>query len=465
MAGIVAVSSSSGISEDKFSSTFAHQIWYMQHRGEKFSGAAILRDGRIWSSVRRGLFRSCFNVGELKGTAGIGYCGPAEEPYSGQSRFDDWSVCFCGNIRNSTELFEEFKSRGSVFFNNCSDVELIIKIISQKETIIKGLKFLAEKIEGSYSLLMLTSQGIYVAVSADGRWPLVLGRKEGKAVIASETGGFRNFGFEIVRDLYPGEIGVLKDGEWETKFIIKGNTQICSFLWVYTTFPNAVYYGVSASMVRRRLGARLARKDIKEGLIPHLVIPVPDSGRFHALGYYQEYAREMMRGGISRIPLFDEHLLRYRFSGRSFTRSTQEKRQREAFIKIVEGGDSVANINEILNIFSEVYGDSLARRIISVIEDSVVRGTQLEQNLIPKIRDMGFNEVHVRASYPELTSFCPWGKTTRRGEILVSKFPCLQDRERFLGVDSLRYNSVDGLVEAIGLPRENLCMDCVLLKE
>ena len=173
----------------------------------------------------------------------------------------------------------------------------------------------------------------------------------------------------------------------------------------------------------------------------------------------------MMKGKLDRVPLSDEHLLRYRFSGRSFFRSTQEKREKEAFIKIVEGGDSLEDIREILSVFQEVYGDDLSRLIISVIEDSVVRGTQLEQNLIPKVRDMGFNEVHVRASYPELRSYCPWGRSTKKGEVLASRLPCIRDREEALGVDSLRYNEVDDLVEAIGLPRADLCLDCALLSE
>lgn len=464
MAGLAAVSAARGVAKEKFASTFAHQLWYQQHRGEKFSGAAVLENGSIRTSVRRGLFRSRFDMEELKGNAGIGYCGPAEEPYSGYSRFGEWSICFCGNIKNSRELLAEFKKKGGVFKGE-SDVELVIKIISQKDTILKGLKFLAETVEGSYSLLLLTPKGIYAALSPDGRWPLVLGKKEGKAVVATETVGFKNFGFERIRDLYPGEIGVLKEAEWFTKAVIKGKIQVCSFLWVYTAFPSAVYYGVSASMVRKRLGASLARSDIESGFIPHLAMPVPDSGRHHFLGYYQEYLRAIMRGEIDRVPLLDEHLLRYRFSGRSFTRSTQEKREREAFIKIVEGGDSLENIKEILDIFREVYGDNLSRLIASVIEDSTVRGTQLEQNLVPKVRDMGFDEVHIRASYPELKSYCPWGKTTKKGEVLVSRHPCLKSREKALRVDSLRYNEVEDLVRAVGLPRDNLCMDCALLSE
>ncbi len=464
MAGIAAVSAESGVPKERFASTFAHQIWYQQHRGERFSGAAVLEEGSIRGSCREGLFRSNFHMEELRGSAGIGYCGPEEEPFEGHSRFGKWSVCFCGNIINRGELRRELGEKG-IAFRKEGDAELIMAIVSQKESIVEGLKFLAEKAKGSYSLLLLTPRGIYIAVSPDGRWPLVLGRKDGKIVVATETVGFRNFGFEIDRDLYPGEIGLLKDGDWQTKAVVKGKIQICSFLWAYTTFPNSVYYGVSSSMARKRLGAALARKDIAEGFIPHLAMPVPDSGRHHFIGYLQEYLRAMMRGLINRVPLAEEHLLRYRFSGRSFTRSTQEKREKEAFGKIVEGGDSLDDIREMLDIFREVYGDDLLRLIISVLEDSVVRGTQMEQNLVPKIRDMGFKEVHIRASFPELKSYCPWGNTTKKGEVLVSRYPCLEDRRKALGVDSLRYNSVDDLVKAIGLPRENLCLDCALLSE
>ncbi len=464
MAGIAAVSSAPGVSKEKFASTLAHQVWYQQHRGEAFSGTAVLEDDSTRSRVKRGLFRSNFHMEGLKGKAGIGYCGPAREPYGGQSRFGSWSACFLGNIRNRKKLFREFMERGAVF-HKIKDIELIMKIVSQKGTIFEGLKFLAKTVLGSYSLFILTSDGIYVAISPDGRWPLVWGKKDGKSVIATETVGFKNFGFEIVRDLYPGEIGVLKDGEWQTKARIKGRVQICSFLWIYTAFPNAIYSGVPASMVRKRMGAGLARRDIKEGFIPHMAIPVPDSGRHHLLGYHQEYLRAIMRGEIDRVPLSDEQLLRYRFSGRSFTRSTQEMREWEAFVKIVEGGESPEDLKEILDIFREVYGDDLSRLTVSVLEDSVVRGTQAQQNLIPKVKDKGFTEVHLRASFPELRSYCPWGSTTKKSEVLVSRYPRLEDRERALGVKSLRYGTVEDLVEAIGLPKEYLCMDCALLSE
>ncbi len=464
MAGIVAVSAEPGVPEGRFASTLAHQTWYQQHRGEKFSGVAVWRENRLQNYSKRGLFRSNFHMEELRGTHGIGYCGPQEEPFSGRSRFGEWSICFCGNIINREELRQELGEKG-IIFRQKGDAELAMAIASQKEGIVEGLKFLAEKVKGSYSLLLLTSCGIYVAISPDGRWPLVMGRKNGKIVIATETVGFKNFGFKVDRDLYPGEIGILQEGDWQTKAVIKGRIQICSFLWVYTTFPNSVYYGVSSAMVRKRLGVSLARKDIAEGFIPHLAMPVPDSGRHHFLGYLQEYLRAMMKGAIKRVPLPDEHLLRYRFSGRSFTRSTQEKREKEAFVKIVEGGDTEADIREILDVFREVYGDDLSKLIASVLEDSVVRGTQIEQNLVPKVRGMGFKEVHIRASYPELKSYCSWGSTTKKGEVLASRCPRLKDREKALDIDSLRYNSVEDLVAAVGLPRENLCLDCALLSE
>jgi amidophosphoribosyltransferase len=467
MAGLLALSVNPKIPEVNFSNDFFWLTSYLQHLGEKWSGVSVLRKNNIVCECRRGLFRHCFGreTEGLKGKAALGYCGTAQEPFFANSKFGPWSICFSGNIINSEKLLEEFMNAGEIFEKG-EDVEIIGRIVAQGETIVDGLKLLSKRVEGAYTVLILTREGIYAALSADGRWPLVLGQRDGSSVLASETGGFDNFGFEIVRDLYPGEIIFLKDGKWEKKGEIPSKkTQICSFLWVYTSFANARFYGVPSSLVRKRLGGFLARRDIEQGLAPHLVMPVPDSGRIHALGYFHEFLRQMMRGTISRVPFLDEHLHRYRFSGRSFTRSTDEKRRREAFIKILKSAETEGEIKEGLAIFAEVFGDDLSVLRAVLCEDSVVRGTQLRQNLVPKARDMGFGEVHVRSSNPEIRSYCPWGMTTKRGEVLSCRKPDLEAKQKFLGVDSLAYNTIDDLVRAIGLPKGNLCMDCALNHE
>ena len=256
------------------------------------------------------------------------------------------------------------------------------------------------------------------------------------------------------------------------------NPRICSFRWVYTDFVNSVIKGVPSSLVRKRLGAALARRDIEKGFIPHIVVPVPDSGRFHAIGYYQEFVRQIILGKIKRVPFYDEYLHKYGFS-RSFLRPTQKERQKTAHYKIVISGE---NINHFLKMLKETgLGETAGairetgRIIVVVCEDSVVRGVQIESNLAPKIRKV-FEietengslikvEIHVRSSNPELLSHCLWGKTTKKGEILAQQCPEIKDRIERMGIDGLAYNTVEDLVESIGLPREQLCVDCDLSVE
>jgi amidophosphoribosyltransferase len=448
--------------EDLFRGTF-----YQQNRGEKYAGLVVFNNGQMNGDSRRGLFRPTFwgSRGEFCGQAGIGYCGLTPEPLKVMSKFGHWALCFSGNVLNLAELSVELQSDGEVFATN-DDIEVIAKFIARGRDFVDGIKIAAKKIKGAFSLLVITSNGIYVAVCPSGRWPLIIGEKEGAVAVAAESGGFKNLGFKIIRDLQPGEIIHINSGKWEQKGIITdGRRQICSFLWVYTARPEAQIAGIPASLVRKRLGAALARRDIVRGFIPHYVISVPDSGRSHAIGYHQEFCRAAMRGRIKRLPFFDELLLRFPYSGRSFTRSTQVKRDEEADLKIVPSGESVDDLLEGFEGLADLWGGNLSELIVAVCEDSIVRGTQLQQKLIPRLKSIGVGQIYVRASNPPLMAYCPWGKTTQQSELLAERFPDMAGRVKHLGVNGLEYNTVADLIQAIGLPREQLCVDCSLPKK
>jgi len=452
MAGLFALSVNPQIYEGSFSEDLFWGTFYHQHLGEEYCGFSVSNNGGIKTQTHHGLIRPSFSsdIGELYGKEGIGYCGQDREPYLIDSKIGEWSACFAGNIINLQELEEEFKNFGHIFEKRgkrVTDIEVIVKLIAQGDGITDGIVRMAKEIQGAYTLLVLTKEGIYAARCPCGHWPLVVGEKEGAVVVASEPGGFSNIGFRIVRDLEPGEIVLLKNGKIEQKGKIPSERiQICSFLWVYTAYPNAVIEGIPASLVRKKLGAFLARRDIRNGFIPDIVAPVPDSGRFHAIGYCQEFCRQMMAGKVSRIPFYDEVLLKYPYAGRSYTPQSAEARALEAHIKLLTSGE-----------------DFRGTKIV-VCDDSIVRGTQAQTNLVPKLKSLGVEEIHFRISNPELLSHCPWGKTTQKGETLSSRLPGKEDKVRFLGVTSLEYNTVDDLIEAIGLPRENLCVDCDLKK-
>jgi amidophosphoribosyltransferase len=427
--------------EDLFLGTFYHQ-----HLGEAYSGLSTWADGQFQIRTHRGLFRVTFSqdLNGLRGTEGIGYCGSVREPYFSESRLGRLSACFSGNVTNLQEVVGRFKNLGHIFTRG-DDIEAITKLIAQGNDVVDGIQRMAQEVEGAFSLLVLAEEGIYAVRGPAGHWPLVIGVKDGAAAVASESGGFPNRGFSRVRDLEPGEIVLLKDGRWESKGRApQGRVQVCSFYWVYTGFPNDVFEGLPASVVRKRLGAALARRDIERGFVPDIVIPVPDSGRFHAIGYHQEFCRQMMAGKIDRVPLYDELLLKYPYAGRSFIPQDQKLRDREARVKLLASGEDCHGM------------------VVAVCDDSIVRGTQAQTDLVPKLRQTGVREIHFRISNPELRSHCRWGKTTRKGEVLAGRIPAKEDRVKFLGVEGLEYNSIDDLAEAIGRPVETLCVDCAL---
>ena len=173
----------------------------------------------------------------------------------------------------------------------------------------------------------------------------------------------------------------------------------------------------------------------------------------------------MMLGRIKRMPFYNELLLKYSYAGRSYPRKTKEERNQEAYIKILRSGESADNLQEPFKELPDPFNTDLDNLIVVLCEDSIVRGTQIRQNLVPKLRSIGIREIHVRVSNPELLSHCPWGKTTKKGETLAERLPRIEDRIKELGIDGLEYNTIEDLVRAIGLPQEQLCVDCSLKRE
>jgi len=423
------------------------QTFYQQHLGEDYAGLATYNGEKINIRTHRGLFRPNFgnDMRGLEGIEGIGYCGDNREPISVGSKLGDFAICFSGNIINRSDLIERLQNQGHSFAWGGADVEIIAKLIAQGDSFINGIKVMNEAVQGAYSIAILSPNGIYAASDPSGRWPLVIGEKMGAIAATTDPCGFANGGFSHKRDLDPGEIVQLNDGHAETRGIISGaKSQICTFVWIYTNFPSAVFKNVAVSAVRKRLGAALAKRDIEQGFIPDIVTPVPDSGRFCAIGYQQEFCRQINEKNINRIPVYDEVLIKYPYAGRSYPRSTQTKRDLEANTKQLRSGESY-----------------LGKKIV-VCDDSIRRGTQTERNLVPKLRDLGISEIHLRISNPDSFSYCPWGKSIQKGELLAARIPSIKKRINFLHVDSLVYTTVHELAEAIELPLETLCIDCDL---
>ena len=439
------------IDPNKYSSNFLDdlfwQTFYQQHLGEDYAGLASYNGSEINIRTHRGLFRPTFSgdTRGLEGTMGIGYCGDNREPILADSKLGGFAACFSGNIINKDDLVTRFKTSGHSFAWGGVDIEIITKLIAQGEGFVDGIQRMNDEIKGAYSLSILTPEGIYIACDPSGRWPLVIGEKIGAVVATTDPIGFKNWGYSYQRDVDPGEIVLLKDGYAETKGKIPSSkTQICTFVWVYTNFPNAVFKNIPVTAVRKRLGAILARRDIDRGFLPDIVAPVPDSGRFCAIGYHQEFCRHINEYKIDRIPVYDEVLIKYPYAGRSYPRSKQAERDLEAHIKQLGSGEKYPG------------------KTVVVCDDSIRRGTQTEKNLVPKLRALNIREIHFRISNPDSFSYCRWGKTIQKGELLATRIPSIKKRIKFLGIESLEHPTVQELAEAIGLPLEMLCVDCDL---
>lgn len=453
MAGLFGISVKQGYDQADFLNELFHGTFYQQLQGEQYSGMSSYRPKRknIEIKTHKGLFRPTFtgDMGGLEGTEAIGYCGPFREPYYFRSRQGESSICYSGNILNRPEIITDFLNFGHTLERE-DDIEIMAKMLAQGNGITDGIVRITQGIQGSVSLMYLHESGIW-ATTYPGHWPLVVGQKSGAMAIASDSAGFSNLGFEIVRDLEPGEIVCLKDGQLHSVLMnTPAKPQFCSFWWVYTGFASSVFRSIPASLVRKMLGAALAQRDIAAGFIPDVVIPVPDSGRFHAIGYKREFDRQFMEGKIDRVPFYDEGLLKYPYSGRSFTPQTQEERDKEATVKIL--------------VSSELYEG----KILVACDDSVVRGTQTKNSLVPKMKSLGVKEVHLRISNPELRSYCPFGKTTKNDELFALRFPDNADKAKKLGVDGIGYNRLEDLrtiFAELGIPSEMLCVDCDCLKD
>jgi amidophosphoribosyltransferase len=447
MPGFIALSIDSKKYQGEFLDDLFGATFYQQHLGEDYAGLATSRKGKINIRTHRGLFRPTFSndLAGLEGTMGIGYCGDNREPILIDSKLGDFAICFSGNIINRDELVERLKTSGHSFAWGGADIEIIAKLIAQGDGYIDGIQRMNNEVRGAYSIAMLTPEGIYIVSDPSGRWPLVIGEKAGAITATTDPCGFANWGFSYQRDVDPGEIVLLKDDYAEIKGKIPGTkTQICTFVWVYTNFPNSIFKNIAVSAVRKRLGAALAKRDIKRGFIPDIVAPVPDSGRFCAIGYHQEFCRQINEKNIDRLPVYDEVLIKYPYAGRSYPRSSQTKRDFEAHIKQLRSGES-----------------HTGKKLV-VCDDSVRRGTQIERNLVPKLRGLGISEIHFRISNPDSFSYCQWGKTIKKGELIAARIPSIKKRSAFLGINSLEYTTVHELAGAIGLPLETLCIDCDL---
>ncbi len=459
MSGIFGVVSKGDCSNALFLGTDYHS-----HLGTQYGGLAVRSGGKISKrihNISRSQFKSKFfdDIEEMKGNAGIGVIsGKYAQPLIFQSKLGLFAICTNGLIENEDKLISELIGEGA-FFNELANgttnaTELVAKLICQGDSIVDGIHHMSKKIEGSISLLLLNKDGVYAARDRHGHTPLVIGEGKDTWAIASESCSFPNLSLKTKKFLGPGEIVLLTENGFKS---LKGDgklNRICAFLWIYTGFPTSSYEGINTELVRENCGRALARNDDVEA---DLVAGVPDSGIAHAIGYAMESEFPYRRPLVKYTPGY----------GRSYTPPSQEIRDQIAFMKLIPSVDVIKG-----------------NRII-LCEDSIVRGTQLKNFTLKKLFDSGAKEVHVRPACPPLMFPCKFNISTRTKEELVARraIKAIEGRdiedvseylnpnsekykkmvewiERDIGATSLKYQRLDDMVKAIGLPKEKLCLYC-----
>ncbi|MCM8821030.1 MAG: amidophosphoribosyltransferase, partial [Candidatus Omnitrophica bacterium] len=407
-------------------------IFKLQHRGQRYCGIATSSSADIHIITHKGFVRHTFTEEELhslKGSVGIGHVSLKDrQPVVLISRMGKFAIAFSGNILNSVKLRNQLKNEGHSFSSE-TDIELLGKLISYEKDFLNGIIRLSEKVKGAYSIVILTKDGIYAARDPYGFKPLILGKKDNSFAVSSESRPFDILGMEILRDVDPGEVIFISRKGLNTLTKIKNSTPaFCAFEWAYTASVDSIIEGIPVIRARENFGKKLAEKD--KNISADLVAPVPFSGIGCALGYHH----------TSGLP-YEEVFLIDRFASRSYTPLTQESRDEEAWIKL------------------SVIRDNVKGKRIILCDDSIVRGTQIQFKVM-ELKNAGAKEVHVRIACPPLLAPCFYGISTRSyKELAAKKFSIDGIRER-IGADSLKYNTLDDFVSAIGLPADHLCLSC-----
>lgn len=444
MAGMTGLSiNPSRVEEKKFSEELFLTLFHQQEWGQGYSGFSVLNGTEILTIRERGriydnLYPKLVEKG-IKGTEGIGCCSAYSQPLQVSSKLGKIAGCLSGNIINSKEIKDFYEGKAHIFSEE-QDVEILLHILVQgRDIALDGVQRAIKMIRGAYSFLVLTPKGIYAFCSPDGHWPLILGQGEGMVAVVTESTAFANTDIEIVRELKPGELILLKNGEYNSILQFPARKpQLCSLYLISPTYPTAALSRVLASKIRRKLIAVLARQDIKEGFISDIVAPIPDSAREQAAGYQEEFYRER-----SLVPIGKE--LPFRDVLTKFTPA-----------RTIDGNSELEEKLKLLPI-PEDFSDTQA----------VICYAYLRKNTIPILKRMEFKELHLRISFPRLLSPCPWGEITREGEILPTHLRSEKEIAEYLGVTSIKFNTIETLlkVESCIFAPERICRDCALREE
>jgi amidophosphoribosyltransferase len=424
--GVVGIAGVKGAAE--LASLALHAL---QHRGQESAGITVADGLCVQTHKRMGMVADIFDENTVKTLTGHFAIGHVRYSTSGSSELINAqpiqvasakgaiSLAHNGNLVNAPQLRKHMEEHGSIF-STTSDSEVILHLMarSQAETVADSLMAALPQVKGAYSLVVLTRDKLIAARDPMGFRPLCLGRFQDSYVVASESCAFDIIGARYLRDVEPGELVILGEGDLASRRLApKAQERFCVFEHVYFSRPDSRIFGVSVEWARRRSGEILGREAPADA---DLVMAVPDSSNTAALGY--------ARG--TGLP-FELALIRNHYIGRTFISPAQKVRDMSVRIKFNP-------VREVLE----------GKRVV-VVDDSIVRGTTMRK-LVKLLRNAGAREVHLRIASPPVTNPCFYGIDTPRRKELIASSHTVEEIATYLRVDSLHYLSLAGLLEATG---------------
>ena len=444
---------------------------YHSHLGTRRGGMAIYdgnRFHRAIHNIENSPFRTKFedDVAGMHGNLGIGCISDFEpQPLLIQSHLGSFAITIVGKVNNYEELLQALYDGEHVHFQEMTNgevnvTELIAALICRHSTILEGIRYVQEIVDGSMTLLLMTKDGIYAARDKYGRTPVIIGKNEDGYCVSFESFAYLNLGYSDYKELGPAEIVYITPDEVKTVGEPGEEMQICSFLWLYYGYPTATYEGVNVEEMRYKCGEMLARRD-KGSVHPDLIAGVPDSGIAHAVGYANESGIPFARPFIKYTPTWP----------RSFMPTNQEQRNLIARMKLIP-----------------VKGLIEDKKLL-LIDDSIVRGTQLRETT-EFLYNSGAKEVHVRPACPPLLYGCKYlnfSRSKSEMDLITRRVICdlegtqdvpqevldmyadpdhpkyqamIDEICKRLNFTSLRFHRLDDMIESIGIDRSKLCTYC-----
>ncbi|MBE6858094.1 MAG: amidophosphoribosyltransferase [Ruminococcus sp.] len=447
---------------------------YHSHLGTRRGGMTSYSEElgfqRNIHSIENSPFRTKFDsdVDKMRGRLCIGCISDTDpQPILVRSKLGLYAICSVGIIRNSEELVQELLEKGCSNFEAMSSGainsgDLIGALIAQKDSFVEGIRYAQSRIDGTMSLIILTKDSIIAARDNTGKLPIVIGKRSDGFCLSTESFAFQKLGYDIYREMIAGEIVRITADGCET--LSEGDAskmKMCTFMWTYYGYPNAVYEGVTVETMRTRNGEIMAENDMKAGRLPDVdyICGIPDSGTPHAIGYANKSGIPFARPLIKYTPTWP----------RSFMPSSQSLRNQVAKMKLIP-------VHELI-----------AGKRLLFVDDSIVRGTQMRET-VEFLYEHGAKEVHMRSACPPIMRSCKYlnfSRSTSEMELIarqiidelegadglkyISEYSS-SDTERGkrlrdeicrrLKLTSLEFQTLEGTVKAVGLPECNLCSYC-----